>query len=147
MADIIDAIYRSGISGKIKLTQAGQEGYAPLGFAFIQTFPDADQICVAKATGAAAGNVVKFDLVTGILTAETGSPVLEDADGKNVNGETVAADIVYCYGYRKFLAGALTEEAMNYKAGDWEPAPGQSLEVGLTTGESVIFFLIGKSAA
>ena len=91
--------------------------------------------------------MVQSALDTGVLTAETGAPVLEDADGKDVNGVTVDAGVVYCYGYRKFRAGVLTEETTTDMGGDWEPAPGQALEVGLTTGETVMFFLIGKSAA
>ena len=148
MSDIIDAVYRSGISGQIRLSQAGQGGYAPLGFSNIKVFPDADQLFGAKATGTTVADVARLTLTTGVVTAQAGAPTLADSDGKTVNGDTIDCDTVYCYGWQKKRAGAVVEEATFYKGEAGAAAAGITVDVPLTViGDIVEFFVIGKTDA
>jgi hypothetical protein len=140
-----DAVMRSGLSGRVKLEQAGQGSYSPLGFSGLKTFPDADVLYSVKATGTTVDDTVSLALSTGVMTAPDGAPTLKDSDGKDVNGNTIAVVTFYGWVKRKFRAGVLIEEeSAMYPAG--AVAAGTTVTAELTViGDVVEIHVLGRS--
>ena len=143
--DVIDAVMRSGLSGRVKLEQAGQGGYAPLGFADSDAFPGADVLYTVKATGTTVADTTSLALPTGVQTGPAGAPTLKDSDGKDVNGNNIALVTLYGWVKRKFRAGVLIEEDVKRYPGG-TPAAGLTVTGALTVvGDVLEIHVLGKS--
>ena len=145
--EVIDAVYRSGLSARVKLTQSGQGGYAPLGFADVQALRDADVCYVVGATSTGADAELTLALATGVMTVDGGggTATLKDSDGKDVNGDAIALVTMYASVKRYYRAGVLIDEVIRRIPAGLAVGASTDTAALAQVGDRVEITVIGKS--